>query len=97
MIRESATIAVLAVALAGCVSSGGIQPDGPDGYRLVKVGKTGFSSSGTMQNENYQEASDFCSKQGKVVETISQDSKQARPMGGYPEAHLRFRCTARAH
>lgn len=48
-----------------------------------------------MQIENYQEATDFCAKQGKVVETLSQDSKQARPLGGYPEAHLRFRCVSR--
>lgn len=81
--------------LASCVSTSGIVPDGPDAYRLSVDGATGFQNSSKLQRRNYEQATAFCAERGKVVETLSSDSKQARPMGGYPEASLRFRCVDR--
>lgn len=89
------SVAVIAACLAGCVSNPGVVPDGPDAYRIMAVGKTGFSSSGGMQADNYRQATEYCQQQGKVVETLDTDSKQAHPMGGYPEASLRFKCVTR--
>jgi hypothetical protein len=86
--------AMLTLPLAACVTNSGIQRDGPDGYRLMELGKTGFSSSGKMKIELYQQADAFCSKKGLGVETIAEESQQAHAMGGFPEASLRFRCVA---
>lgn len=83
-------------ALAGCVASSGIVPDGPDGYHIAARGRTGFSSSGKMQQANYQQAAAFCQQKGKVMETVNADSKQARAFGGWPDATLHFRCVNRA-
>lgn len=82
--------------LSGCVTSSGIVPDGADAYRITSTGDTGFSSSGSMKAKAYKQASEFCAQKGLVVETIASDTKQARPLGGFPEAELRFRCMRRA-
>lgn len=87
----------LALMMAPCVAvaaNTGVVADGPDSYLILRTGKTGFVSSGSLQNKVYVEASEFCSGKGLVMETISVDSKRARPFGGFPEATLRFRCVA---
>ncbi|AJQ88078.1 hypothetical protein [Xanthomonas oryzae] len=91
-------IAAMAVAAstAACVSTSGVVQDGSDGYRIMTEGKTGAQTSGKLQSQNYATASKYCAKQGKVVETLSTDSKQSRPLGGFPEANLHFRCVDRA-
>lgn len=81
--------------LVSCVSTSGIVPDGPDAYRIAAEGRTGAQTSGNLQGRNYDQAAAFCAERGKVVETLSTDSKQSRPLGGYPEASLRFRCVDR--
>lgn len=84
------------VIVGGCAGvNSGIVPDGPDAYRIMRQGSTGASTSGGLQSKNYAEASAFCAQQGKVVETLGTDSKQSRPLGGFPEANLRFRCVDR--
>lgn len=86
----------VAMTLVGCVTSSGIQPDGADAYRIMSAGKTGFSSSASMKSDLYEKAAAFCGSKGQVVETIEQTSQQARPLGGFPEATLRFRCVTRS-
>jgi hypothetical protein len=85
----------LLLLLSGCVANPGIVPDGPDAYRIMAVGSTGFTSSGSMQMKIYQQATDYCATKGLVAETLATDSQQAHPFGGYPEATLRFRCVVR--
>jgi hypothetical protein len=89
------TIPFLLFGLIGCVSNSGIMQDGKDGYRIMAVGDTGFSSSGSMQMDMYEQATQHCAAKGLVMETNAVDSKQARPYGGWPEATLRFRCVKR--
>lgn len=86
----------IAAALAGCGSYSGVQPDGPDSYRIVSEAGTGFISSGKVQNRNYREATEFCAAKGQVPQTIHTESKQSRPLGGFPEASLYFKCVDRA-
>ncbi len=88
-------LAFSALLLASCATTPTVQPDGADGYRLSVRGKTGMVNSTKLQEENYRIATEHCAKQGKVVETIAADSKQARPLGGFPDASLRFRCVVR--
>jgi hypothetical protein len=84
-----------ALTLSGCVTNPGVMPDGPDAYRIMAVGSTGFSSSGSMHMKIYKQATEFCSSRGRVVETIETEAQQAHAWGGFPEASLRFRCVAR--
>ena len=85
----------LALILTGCTSSSGIIPDGESSYRVMLTGDTGFTNSGTLQKNAYKEASSFCMGKDKTLETITMDSKQSRPFGGWPEATLIFRCSER--
>jgi hypothetical protein len=89
-------IAASALLIASCATTPTVQPDGPDGYRLSARGKSGMVNSTKLQEENYRIATEHCAKQDKVVETIAADSKQARPLGGFPDASLRFRCVTRS-
>lgn len=86
-----------ALILSGCTSSSGVIHDGKDAYRIMHTGDTGFTNSGTLQKNAYNEASAFCREKGKIVETITMDSKQSRPIGGWPEATLIFKCTERSN
>lgn len=83
------------ITLTACTSSSGIMVDGADSFRVAHTGDTGFTNSNTLQKNAYQEASTFCAKKGKVVETINMESKQSRPLGGWPEASLLFKCVVR--
>lgn len=87
--------AAATVALSACVSNPGVMQDGPDAYRIMAVGSTGFSSSGNMHMKIYKQATEFCSAKGRVVQTISTETQQAHAMGGFPEATLLFRCVVR--
>jgi hypothetical protein len=86
---------ILTLSVVACTSTSGVIPDGRDSYRIVHTGDTGFTNSNTLQKNAYGEASKFCRDKGKVVETKHLESKQARPMGGWPEATLIFRCITR--
>lgn len=88
-------IIAAAVAVGGCASNSGIVPDGTDAYRISVVGGSGFTSSGSLKAKSYKQATDFCAQKGLTVETIANDTKQARPLGGFPESDLRFRCVKR--
>jgi hypothetical protein len=94
-LSSSIAACLLLCAPSGCATKPEIAGDGPDGYRIVAVGGTGFASSGSMKKKNYAQATEFCRGKDLVVETIDSDSKQARPLGGFPEATLRFKCVAR--
>lgn len=90
-------IAVIALALASPAAFAGntsVIPDGPDAYLIMRTGKTGFVSSSSLQKKAYEEASAFCTEKSLVMQTISMESKRARPFGGFPEATLHFRCVA---
>lgn len=93
--KRKALILICALTLSACTASSGIIPDGSDSFRIVHTGDTGFTNSNTLQKNAYKEASSFCAKKGKVVETINMESKQSRPLGGWPEASLLFKCVLR--
>lgn len=93
----TALIAVLiAVPATVNADTSDVVPDGVDACRILLVGKTGFVSSGSLQKKAYAEATEFCAAKALIVETIETNSQQARPLGGYPQAMLRFRCVTRA-
>lgn len=54
---------------------------------------TGFSGSGTLKAEAFQEASAYCNNQGKSLQVVS--THEAQPpflLGNYPKAEVQFMC-----
>lgn len=83
-------------ALAGCASTGIVQT-GDGTYMVAKKSAAGvFTSGATVKAGLYQEASDFCAKDGKVVETITATSANAIPFARMPQAEINFRCVTSA-
>lgn len=81
--------------LAGCASNSGIIPIGTDTYMVTRQAATGFSGSGTLKAEAFQEANAHCAKEGKALEVVS--TQEAQPpfvFGNYPKAEVHFKCLA---
>lgn len=78
-----------------CTSSTGVIMDGQSSFRVMHSGDTGFTNSNTLQKNAYKEASSFCAQKNEIVKTINMESKQSRPLGGWPEASLLFECVKR--
>ena len=87
------TILLFVVALGGCASNSGIIPIGKDTYMVTRQAATGFSGSGTLKAEAFQEANAHCNSQGKSLQVIS--TNEAQPpfvFGNYPKAEVQFMC-----
>lgn len=81
--------------LAGCASNSGITPIGKDTYMVSRQAATGFSGSGTLKAEAFQEANAHCTKEGKTLEVIStQEAQPPYVFGNYPKAEVQFKCLA---
>lgn len=74
-------IPLAALILAGCASNSGITPIGKDTYMVSRQAATGFSGSGTLKAEAFQEANAYCEKAGKNLQVVS--TQEAQP----PYAH----------
>ncbi|MEN6586032.1 MAG: hypothetical protein ABFE02_08335 [Sulfuricella sp.] len=87
-------IAVAGIALlAGCASNSGVMPIGQDTYMVSRQAATGFSGSGTLKAEAFQEATQYCTNQGKFVQVVS--THEAAPpfvFGNFPKAEIQFMC-----
>jgi hypothetical protein len=90
-----ALLPVTLVLLAAC-SSTGIIPADRDTYIISKQSAAGiFGTSGGVKGDVYQEASEFCTKSGKTVETVNLDVKDAIPFVRTSSVSLQFRCVPR--
>ena len=84
---------VLTLALAGCASNSGIIPIGTDTYMVTRQAATGFSGSGVLKAEAFQEANAYCRAQGRSLQVVS--TNEAQPpfvFGNYPKAEVQFMC-----
>lgn len=78
---------------SGCASNSGITPIGKDTYMVSRQAATGFSGSGTLKAEAFQEANAYCTGQGKTLQVVS--TQEAQPpfvFGNYPKAEVQFMC-----
>lgn len=82
----------LALLMTGCATNSGIIPDGKDSYIVIVSGGHRFTSSGDLKIEAYKEASAYCRKQDKQLETILERSVQAGVLANSSEVELKFRC-----
>lgn len=83
----------LAILLAGCASNSGVIPIGPDTFMVSRQAATGFSGSGTLKAEAFQEANQYCLSQHKKLQVVN--TTEAQPpfiLGNFPKAEVQFMC-----
>ena len=79
--------------LAACASNTGIVPIGEDTYMVSRQAATGFSGSGSLKAEAFQEANQFCLNLGKKLQVVN--THEAAPpfiLGNFPKAEVQFMC-----
>ena len=84
---------IVCLVLAGCASNSGIVSMGPNAYMVSRQAATGFSGSGTLKAEAFQEANQYCMNQGKKLQVVS--THEASPpyiLGNFPKAEVQFMC-----
>ena len=86
---------LLVFVLTGCATNSGVIPDGKDAYLVLVSGGHGFASAGVLKIDAYKEASAYCKKLDKQLETISDKTIQAGVLASSSEAELRFKCIAK--
>ncbi|MFZ6719301.1 SHOCT domain-containing protein [Undibacterium sp. Ji49W] len=82
-----------ALLLTACASNSSVLSIGKDTYMVSRQAATGFSGSGTLKAEAFQEATQFCEKLGKSFQVVS--TQEARPpyiFGNFPKAEVQFMC-----
>lgn len=87
------TSMALLVLIAGCTAQSGVMADGPEGYRVLVTGKSGFTSTGSLKISALRQASAYCARSGKRMETVSDNSVQNGFLR-FPSADIRFRCVS---
>lgn len=86
-------LAPVCCALIGCAANSGVVPIGQDTYMVSRQAATGFSGSGTLKAEAFQEANQYCVSQRKVLQVLYTD--EAKPpfiLGNFPKAEVQFMC-----
>ncbi|MCX5811093.1 MAG: hypothetical protein NT178_00900 [Proteobacteria bacterium] len=79
--------------LAGCASNSGVVPIGKDTFMVSRQAATGFSGSGTLKAEAFQEANQYCLSQKKTLQVVN--TSEAQPpyvFGNFPKAEIQFMC-----
>ena len=79
--------------VTGCASNSGVIPIGQNTFMVSRQAATGFSGSGKLKGEAFQEASEYCTKIGKYLQVVS--TEEAKPpyiLGNFPKAEVQFRC-----
>lgn len=90
---QFAALAAACCALGGCAANSGVVPIGQDTYMVSRQAATGFSGSGTLKAEAFQEANQYCASQKKVLQVIN--TAEASPpfiLGNFPKAEVQFMC-----
>jgi hypothetical protein len=68
-------------------------PIGKDTFMVSRQAATGFSGSGKLKAEAFQEATQYCEKLGKSMQVVS--THEATPpyvLGNFPKAEIQFMC-----
>lgn len=83
----------IVILVTGCASNSGVVPIGPDTFMVSRQAATGFSGSGTLKAEAFQEANQYCLSQKKRLQVVR--TAEAQPpyvLGNFPRAEVEFMC-----
>ena len=86
---------VLGALLVGCASTGVVQTDGDNFMIAKKSPQVGLGPPIAARAEVYQEANAFCSRDGRVVETVRLELTDSG-LGRSAAAVLEFRCKSKS-
>jgi hypothetical protein len=84
---------IVVLLLGGCASNSGVVPIGKDTFMVSRQAATGFSGSGTLKAEAFQEADRYCRSNGKLLQVVS--TYEAKPpyiLANFPKAEIQFMC-----
>lgn len=84
-------LVIAAIVLSGCATVFEPVSTGPGTYMVAAEGVMGNSSSGKQLFKAQTDASNFCSKQGKQVETVSTNEVPGG-FGKVASATVNFKC-----
>ena len=82
-----------AVLISGCASNSGVVQIGTDTFMVSRQAATGFSGSGTLKAEAFQEANQYCVNLHKKLQVVN--TSEAQPpyvLGNFPKAEIQFMC-----
>lgn len=91
--KKLALLLWVGASLAGCaVPTTGIQPL-PEGlHKVAHQGNGAWVTTESLKLAATKEAQGYCAKSGKTVRVIDVKQIPARPLGGWPEAEVLFKC-----
>ena len=85
------------IIIGGCASNSGVVPIGKDTFMVSRQAATGFSGSGILKAEAFQEATRHCEQSGKFLQVIN--TFEASPpyiLANFPKAEIQFMCLTSA-
>lgn len=81
------------VALSGCATpTSGVVPLSDGLHKITHQGSGGWVRTEQLKAAAIQEADGYCARGQKKVRVIDVTQREARPLGGWPEAEVLFRC-----
>ena len=84
----------LTIVLTGC-SSKGVVPADRGTYMISKQSAAGiFGTPDGVRADIYTEATEFCARSGKAIETVNTEIKGAIPFVRTGSAMLQFKCVS---
>jgi hypothetical protein len=79
--------------VSGCALHSGVVPIGKDTFMVSRQAATGFSGTGTLKADAFQEANNFCLSQGKNIQVVTtNESQPPYIMTNFPRAEITFLC-----
>ena len=83
----------LVILVTGCASNSGVVSIGPDTFMVSRQAATGFSGSGTLKAEAFQEANQYCLSQMKKLQVVhTAETQPPYVFGNFPKAEVQFMC-----
>lgn len=84
----------ICIALAACATpTTGVVTLGDGIQKVTRSTNAGvFYDAQQLKAEAAQEATEFCAKAGKQYRLVDITQRPPRPLGGWPEAEVLFRC-----
>lgn len=90
---KSASILLCLFSLASCaVPTTGVIPLQDGIYKIVRQGSSAFIQLIELKSAAFSEADDFCKSKGRTLRTVDSTQREARGLGGWPEAEIIFKC-----
>jgi hypothetical protein len=79
--------------LAGCATpTSGVVPLSDGLHKITHQGSSAFVRLDQLKTAAIQEADGYCGRERKRVRVVDVTQREARPLGGWPEAEVLFKC-----